>query len=83
MVNLSRRSTGSIHVLAIYIPPSSPSSSVSVDLSLAQSSLSEIVHKVHLAAALALWVKKKKSSRLHKHHEVRDGDCLLRCSHSP
>lgn len=49
---VSRRSNISIYVLAIYIS----SSSSFLDLSLAQFYLSEIVHEVHLAAALALWV---------------------------
>lgn len=50
---VSRRSTTSIYISAIYI---SSSSSSFLDLSLAQFYLSEIVREVHLAAALALWV---------------------------
>lgn len=44
-----------------------------LDLSLAQFYLSEIVHEVHLAAALDLWVKKKKKSLLDCISTMRTG----------
>ena len=55
----------------------------SFNLSLTQFDLSEIGHKVQLAAALALQIRKKKSPLdCYKHREDRDVDCFPSCYQS-
>ena len=54
------------------------------NLSLTQFDLSEIGHKVQLAAALALRIRGKKGLLdCYKHHEDRNVDYFPSCYHSP